>query len=79
MFLPLFLFLFLFFELCCNWSHQDSEITDTYPEFDQEEGWRWTFVVQLFQTSLLFRKFVVDLTDVYGLSRKIRNVCNDYD
>lgn len=39
----------------------------THPEFDQEEGVRRPAVIQLPQTALLLREFVVDLPDVHAL------------
>ena len=44
--------------------------TKTHPEFDEEEGLGGTFVVHLFQATLLLRKLVVDLPNVDTLQKR---------
>ena len=39
----------------------------THPEFDQEEGMGGPTIIQLPQTTLFLREFVVDLPDVHTL------------
>lgn len=39
----------------------------THPEFDQEEGMGGPTIIQLPQTALFLREFVVDLPDIHTL------------
>lgn len=41
----------------------------THPELDQEEGVGRPAVIQLPQTALFLREFVIDLPDVHALKR----------
>ena len=41
----------------------------TYPELDKEKRSSWTLVVQILETALTFREFVVNLPDVDRLQR----------
>lgn len=40
------------------------EYTIAYPELHQEKHLLWSFVIQFFEASLLFWKFVVNLSDI---------------
>lgn len=52
---------------CSNW-HKCSQ---THPELDQEEGVLRSFSKQLLQPTLLLREFVVDLTYIHCLQKRV--------
>lgn len=52
------------------------EYTIAYPELHQEKHLLWSFVIQFFEASLLFWKFVVNLSDINCLKLVLEKKCD---